>query len=901
MKKIILSPVYQFIVLAFIMLFSVGSFAQTNDIIVSKSYITFNAAASTDTFSIQSTTNWIVTSNQTWLIVSPVSGTNNGIVNLSATSNTGTTIREAIITVSSAYSSSASTSKIIHIKQLALSPTTTYLNVSRNNILLPSANACSDTFKITSNVNWAITVTGTASSTTIPTWLTVAPIAGVNNLIINLFATANTTNAIRTALVKITSGTLVKTIEVKQAAASTTISYLNVSRNNILLPSANACTDTFAITSNVNWTIAVTGTSSSTTIPTWLSVNPVAGVNNLIINMAATANTTNAIRTALIKVTSGTLMKTIEVKQPAASTTISYLNVSRNNILLPSANACTDTFAITSNVNWTIAVTGTSSSTTIPTWLSVNPVAGVNNLIINMAATANTTNAIRTALIKVTSGTLMKTIEVKQPAATATISYLNVSRNNILLPSANACNDTFKITSNVNWTIAVTGTSSSTTIPTWLSVNPVAGVNNLIINMAATANTTNAIRTALIKVTSGTLVKTIEVKQPAANATNSYLYVSRNNILLPSANACSDTFAITSNVNWTISITGTASSTTIPTWLSVNPIAGVNNLIINMAATANTTNAIRTALIKVTSGTLVKTIEVKQPTSSATNSYLNVSRNNILLPSANACIDTFKITSNVIWTVSVFPSVSSGNPITWLTVNPTAGSNNLIIHLNATPNTSTTFRTALVKVTSGSLVKTIEVKQAAGLSNIPFLNLSVTSLMFDAIPSISKTFNITSNSGWIITTDVSWLSFSPSSGNNNASITVTASANTSAQMRLGWLVISIPGSMSKFIQIKQAGTANPIISDNSFSSSKSASGNISAYPNPAIDNITLTSLTDFTDNDFVEIYSLEGLIIYKQALTGNNVKIDFQSLKTGIYFIKISQNNEVIVKTISKN
>jgi hypothetical protein len=321
-----------------------------------------------------------------------------------------------------------------------------------------------------------------------------------------------------------------------------------------------------------------------------------------------------------------------------------------------------------------------------------------------------------------------------------------------------------------------------------------------------------------------------------------------------------------------------------------------------MAAAANTTNAIRTALVKVTSGTLVKTIEVKQPAGAVTTAYLNVSRNNILLPTANVCSDTFKISSNVNWTVSVFPVVASGSPINWLTVNPVSGANNLIINLNAAANTTTNMRTALVKVTSGSITRTIEVKQPAGNNTLPFLNTSLILLGFDASPSVSKTFNITSNAAWIITSDVNWLSFSPANGNNNALITVTASANTSNQMRFGWLVISVPGALSKFIQVKQAGTSVfPIFSDQSNASFKSADNNIAAYPNPAMEDITITSMADFSNNDFVEIYSIEGILIHKQILTGNNVKIDLNGLKKGIYFIKINQNNEVVIKTISKN
>jgi hypothetical protein len=394
------------------------------------------------------------------------------------------------------------------------------------------------------------------------------------------------------------------------------------------------------------------------------------------------------------------------------------------------------------------------------------------------------------------------------------------------------------------------------------------------------------------------LVRNIEVKQPAAVTPASYLNVSRNNIMLPSSNACTDTFKINSNINWTITVNGSNSST-IPAWLIVTPVTGSNNLVINMAATANTTNTMRVALVKVTSGTLVRNIEVKQPAAITPASYLYVSRNNIMLTSSNACTDTFKINSNVNWTVTVNGSNSSTIPA-WLTVTPVTGSNNLVINMAATANTTNTMRVALVKVTSGTLVRNIEVKQPAAIIPIPFLNVNPNLFQFDASPTLTKSFIINSNSSWIITSDVNWLTYTPVNGNNNDTITVTASPNVSTQMRTAWIIVSVPGSLSRFIKVKQAGVPpNPI--QQQLNEDNENEKNITIFPNPTLDFVTLFSEQDFSNSDFVEIYSIDGKNILKQTLSGNNVKIDIQTFKNGIYFLKIQQNNEVIIRTISKN
>jgi hypothetical protein len=58
------------------------------------------AANSSDTFDITSNTSWTVTDNQSWLTVSPTSGSNNGTVTVTAQENTSASARTATVTVS---------------------------------------------------------------------------------------------------------------------------------------------------------------------------------------------------------------------------------------------------------------------------------------------------------------------------------------------------------------------------------------------------------------------------------------------------------------------------------------------------------------------------------------------------------------------------------------------------------------------------------------------------------------------------------------------------------------------------------------------------------------------------------------------------------------------------------
>jgi mannan endo-1,4-beta-mannosidase len=66
---------------------------------LSASTLSLAAAASSDPVGISSNVNWSVTDDQSWLSASPVSGTGNATLTLSATANTGTSARTGTVTV----------------------------------------------------------------------------------------------------------------------------------------------------------------------------------------------------------------------------------------------------------------------------------------------------------------------------------------------------------------------------------------------------------------------------------------------------------------------------------------------------------------------------------------------------------------------------------------------------------------------------------------------------------------------------------------------------------------------------------------------------------------------------------------------------------------------------------
>jgi hypothetical protein len=170
---------------------------------------------STDSVRVTSiSTNWTAASDQTWLAVSPASGTKDGMLIFTATANTSSEIRTATVTVSA----TGADSQTISITQKAAGngETEVTLSLSVNSILLnDNETNSSATVTLTTNSFWI--------ATSDQSWLTVSPASGTGNEILTFSATTNPTQERREAIVTLTvGGNIKRTITVYQAAGTIT-------------------------------------------------------------------------------------------------------------------------------------------------------------------------------------------------------------------------------------------------------------------------------------------------------------------------------------------------------------------------------------------------------------------------------------------------------------------------------------------------------------------------------------------------------------------------------------------------------------------------------------------------------------------------------------------------------
>jgi hypothetical protein len=367
---------------------------------VSTNNLTIAAQAnSTKTFDVTSNTNWIVSSNQSWLTVNTASGSGNATITLTASANPTIATRTATV----AISGTGATSQSITITQDGATPV---LAVSTNTLTIAAQANSTKTFDITSNTNWTV-----ASD---QSWLTVNSGTGTGNSTITLTASANTATATRTATVTVSgTGTTAQTITVTQDGA---VDYPPLK---ITSPSQDFYIDKV-------YTI------------TWSGGNPNETVSIGLIDIAADASdlsiadgipNTGSYQWVCKVGGFGIGLKKFYIEN-SSKTLWAYgpqfkiseqpvLSVSTNTLSIAALANSTKTFNITSNTSWTVASN--------QNWLSVSTGgASSGSATVTLTATANPTTEARIATITVSgTGVSTKTITVTQEAGTTGINKVS--------------------------------------------------------------------------------------------------------------------------------------------------------------------------------------------------------------------------------------------------------------------------------------------------------------------------------------------------------------------------------------------------------------------------------------------------------------------------------------------
>jgi hypothetical protein len=353
---------------------------------VSNENITLNSSANSNSnFYVYSNVNWNISTDQSWLSVDPVNGSDSSLITITAlTENNSTGSRTATLTVTGTNVNP----KTVLVNQQGTAPA---LSVSPQILTIGSTENGSANFNITSNVD------GTVSDD--QSWLDVSPASGTNNSTIMVAAnSANASESSRTATIVVNSPTA--NSQIVTVIQEGTSPDLIVSPNNISLNPLEGSNISFDITSNLSWEI-----SSNVN---WLSLNMLDGTGNSTIEVTAQSTNDNSqARYGMLTISGGNISQTVIVVQEKIT-----LQASTDSLYIASNSNSYDIFNLTSNVNWTISDNAG--------WLITEPTNGTGNDVITATATENNTSSNpRYATISVSSNYAEPvSVVVKQDANT---------------------------------------------------------------------------------------------------------------------------------------------------------------------------------------------------------------------------------------------------------------------------------------------------------------------------------------------------------------------------------------------------------------------------------------------------------------------------------------------------
>ena len=609
-----------------------------------------------------------------------------------------------------------------------------------------SANKGEEMLNVTSNTDWVITKDAE--------WITLDSDKGKGLATIAAGVTENTSLTSRTGSITVSTsdGSVKKTVSVRQSGAAVVFT---IDRNEFSVAAAG---ESFSVkvTHNIGYKI--------NSQPDWVKQTGKASSGNVdTFTFKAEANTSTVAREGVIVFCNdNNECVPVTVKQAGANATLSVSPAE----LTFTANTESKSLDVTSNTAWT-AASGAS-------WAKLNKTNGSGNAQIAVTAEENTaiTQRSATITIKTADGKASATVKVTQSAANVIFS---VDKNEHSVAAAGG-DFSVKVTRNIGYKI--------NSQPEWVKQPDKANSGNVdTYTFTAEANTaTEAREGVIVFCNDNNECVPVTVKQAGASTT---LSVSPAELAF-TAKSESKTFSIASNTAWT--------ATSSAPWAKINAASGSGNAQVVVSAEENTaiTQRSATVTIKTADGKASATVKVTQ---SAANVIFSVDRNEFNVAAAGESFSV-KVTHNIGYKINSMPD--------WVKqTNKTTSGNTDTFTFKAEANTSTAAREGvIVFCNDNNECVPVTVKQAGANAT---LSVSPASMTFTA-KSESKTFTVTSNTDWTMTSDAAWVKLSATDGSGNAQVTVTAEENTATKQRIATITLKTKdGKTTATVKLSQNG------------------------------------------------------------------------------------------------
>ena len=321
----------------------------------------------------------------------------------------------------------------------------------------------------------------------------------------------------------------------------------------------------------------------------------------------------------------------------------------------------------------------------------------------------------------------------------------------------------------------------------WLSVTPKSGNGDATITLVAAPNTTNEERSAEITATTKDNTASMKVKQTAMEY---YVNATPLSITCPSEGG-EYTVAVTSNIEWTV---------VTPQWITSSVTSGANDatLTLTIEPLGDEVSGDRQGEVFVgnllSASTRIAVVQVADP----------------VLPISIAPGELSFVCTGETKTVSVSTEDhwTASAEVDWVSLSTAEGDGNAQVSVTLGENPIYVERQALVTFTTAAgLIATLNIRQEAS-PDPHFLEVEPTSFEFGKDGGVQH-FTIGCDTDWEISCNADWLEVNPQTGTGNATITMTASANTIVEPRSARVLVK-SGDLLAEITVEQEAGDQPL-------------------------------------------------------------------------------------------
>lgn len=488
----------------------------------------------------------------------------------------------------------------------------------------------------------------------------------------------------------------------------------------------------------------------------WVSLKEDKNSGTLTVSVSPNPKSTN--RTSSVDIVYGDgNMKTVKITQAPSNISSSVNKLEYKNV------ASKYELTLTSDADWTSKVSDS--------WISVSPENGsAGSSSVSIEVAPNTAVSERNGYVSIYTGDEERLrIAIVQKG-------IYIDANESLTFSSTQQTKTLSIQSNTNWVV--------TNKPNWLSLSVNSGSGNGEIAVTSSDNPNGAARSGEIVISQpGLSLKcavavTQEGKKLSLDAT----------ILEFSDKASSKTFSLSSDASWTASLSDD--------WFSISPKSGHGNANINVSVVENNSTEERSGTVTFAYADKTTLLNIHQLAK-----YLTIDNKTFEFGSIGGS-HTIDISTNDDWSAEI------ENNVSWLTLSKTSGSGSASLTLTAKDNPSVNTRSTTVVIhTAHDQSVRILVSQKPR-----YLTVSTQSILFFANGGKSETIYVETDGTYEIKSESSWFTVTKES---DRSFTVTASANTSNEVRTGKLSISLTGlsegSLTLELSVIQGGKGGTFI------------------------------------------------------------------------------------------